>query len=624
MVFFLNGRTYNPTPDTTGAWSVQVAESDRLVDANYSSQVLVTDAAGNQVLSEGGRFVVDTTSPITPRGALDTRSDTGTVGDNRTSDRVSALSGTAEPGSTVEITLVGPSRTVVISTTANGSGVWTATVPANEALPNGLYTIALRSTDGAGNASSGPGTPFEVYAVQLATPVVSQLEDDVAVTGRVEADGVTDDATPTLRITGPSGCLVEVFDDGTLLGTAVETSVGFYTFTPATALAEGRHQLTVRASDNVGNASEASLPFRFTLDVTPPALPTFIQNTGTTISGQANLLQAETLTLRLGAASFSVVPDRGEWTLDLLRTPPTSGTLNVVDGPFVVRAEAQDQAGNLSVTLQGTARGDSISLLADDIRRLVNGTQLVFGGSGTDTLSVANSSVELDLTAIADTAITSIERISLGRNSLRLTASDILGLGGNELVIDGLAGGAVRLQGTGWSATGEVTEGGSTYTVYEAAGVRVKVQATLAVTPNASPQGGPADAGGARGLAWANPDPVHPGEGSIDPGTPDGSPAGSAGGSAPPWAAPRHDSTVLRLGDLLAPMRAEPPGPLPLPGWPPTPQEPATLGWADLLDGTSALVPCDPPGRGALHPQTLPLHSAASFPQPLALHHDLL
>ncbi|MBU6316779.1 MAG: hypothetical protein KGR47_09760, partial [Acidobacteria bacterium] len=220
VVVLLNGKTYTPAPDSSGAWTLKVPDSDALVDATYSPQVLVTDAAGNSVLADGGRFTIDTTPPVTPRGSLDTRSDTGVVGDNRTAERTPALSGTAEPGSTVEATLVGASRTVVVTTTANSSGVWTTTVPATEALANGTYTVALKSTDGAGNSSTGVGSPFEVYAVTLATPQIVQVEDDVGITGRIEEGSATDDATPTVRISGPAGSTVEVWDGTARLGTA--------------------------------------------------------------------------------------------------------------------------------------------------------------------------------------------------------------------------------------------------------------------------------------------------------------------------------------------------------------------------------------------------------------------
>lgn len=620
VVVFLNGKTYAPTPDNTGTWSLKVPEADALVDATYTPQVLVTDGAGNSVLADGGRFTIDTTPPAAPRGSLDTRSDTGVVGDNRTAERSPALSGTAEAGSTVEATLIGAGRTVVVTTTANGSGVWTATVPAADALTNGTYTLALKSTDGAGNSSTGVGTPFEVYAVTLATPQITQVEDDVGITGRIEDGSATDDATPTVRISGPTGSTMEVWDGTTSLGTATETATGIYTFTPGTALTEGVHTLTVRASDSVGNTSSVSAAFRFTVDVTPPALPTVTQNAGTEIAGTASLQAGETLTLRVGAATYSVVPTQGAWLLNVASATPVSGALNPADAPYVVRAETRDAAGNLAVVVRGSPRDDVITLLGDDIARLAAGTQQVHGGEGADTLVFGGTSAPVDLTVVPDTAITGIERISLGRNTLRLAASDVLALGVGELVIDGVAGGAVRLQGTGWSATGEVTEGGSTYAVYESAGARVKIQASLSVTPNATPQGAAADPSGARSLGWPAPDPAWLGDGAIRSAD-SVDRYGEADRAAGTSSVPENGTTLLRLDDVLAPMGLGLPAPGALRPW--QPGAPPTIELAHLLDGSGPLP--GPAATPASHAHTTdPIHFAITLTQPLAPHHDLL
>jgi len=626
VVVVLNGKTYTPVPDSTGAWTLKVPAADALVDASYSPNVLVTDAAGNSVLGDGGRFTIDTTPPVSPRGSLDSRSDTGVVGDNRTAERAPVLSGTAEAGSAVEATLIGAGRTIVINATASSSGVWSAGVPAGNALSNGSYTLALKSTDGAGNSSTGVGTPFEVFAVTLGAPQIVQVEDDVGITGRIAEGGATDDATPTLRISGPSGSTIEVRNGTTLLGTASETATGTYTFTPSTALAEGAHTLTVRASDSVGNVSAASSVFRFTLDVTPPALPDVTRNAGTEIAGTAVLQAGESLTLRMGEAAYAVVPVDGSWTLNLLSATPSTGSLNPVDAPFVVRAESRDAAGNLSVLVRGSVRDDVITLLADDIARLVAGAQQVHGGEGTDTLVFASTNAPVDLTVIADAAITGIERINLGRNTLRLAATDVLALGGSELVIDGLAGGAVRLQGTGWSAAAEVTEGGSTYAVYESSGVRVKVQVTLAVTPNASPQGAGAVPGEARGLGWTPADAEPPGEGRISAGDPATSRDARAPDGDPAWLAAQTAHGVLRLQDLLGPLPAE----LPLPSRPPEGPsaggpEVAVLHLGDVLcPAASHPQPASNGWEGSLWLSGHPIHLTVASPQPLAPHHDPL
>ena len=588
VLLTLNGKTYAPAPDALGAWTFTVPDADALVDAAYVTQVSVTDPAGNRLVAEGVRFTVDTTAPALPRGGLDAASDSGVVGDNRTATRAPTLSGTAESGSTVDVTLIGAGRTLVLSTQTDGTGNWKVSVPQADSLANGTYSVGLKSTDGAGNVSSGVGTPFEIFGVTLAAPTIVQVDDDVNVTGRIEANATTDDARPTLRISAPSGSTVRVFDGSALLGTALETSTGNFTFTPETALAEGPHTLTALAVDAAGNSSPASTAFTFIVDAIPPAPPVIQVNGPEVVSGTAELASGETLLLRIGGATFDLSTPSGPWQLDLRTATPASGSLNLADAPFVARAEVRDAPGNVAMAVRGTERDDLITLLADDIARLIAGTQTVQGDAGFDTVALGSAGAVLNLALIDDTAIQGVERMAIGRNTLIVTASDVRALGGTELVVTGEAGGLVRLQGSNWSAAGEVAADGVTYAVYTAEGVSVRIQAGLDSTVNASPLGLHTGAA-AHSLVW---DPAAP---PVPSSTPPGllrwgdllaSPWAS---EQAPWrdAASQQDETpvatgadgsssaaphaVLRLDDLLHVGPGMPPAPhraLPVPGDP--------------------------------------------------------
>jgi hypothetical protein len=607
LLLVLNGKTYQPAMDGQGNWSFTVPDGDALVDAIYVTQVSVTDAAGNRIVTEGTRFTIDTTAPALPRGNLDPESDSGVVGDNRTSVRTPTISGAAEAGSTVDVTLIGAGRTVLLTTLADTAGTWKISVREADALPNGAYSIALRSTDGAGNVSTSVGTPFEVFGATLATPVIAQVDDDVNVTGRIDDGGTTDDARPTLRITGPSGSTMQVFDGTTLLGQAQETSTGVFTFTPSVNLGEGSHALTARAIDPAGNASQPSTVFRVIVDTAPPIPPVIVSNGPTEVSGTVALAAGESLSLRVGGAVYDVATATGAWAVDLSTAKPRSGSLNLAEAPFIVRAEALDPSGNLAVAVRGTDRDDLLTLLADDLVRLVAGTQTVQGDAGVDTIALGASGVTLDLTRVTDTALSSIERFAVGRNTLVLTVADVRALGGSEVTVSGEAGGAVRLLGSGWSLKEEVTEAGIVYSVYENDGTRVRTQAGLTVAPNATPLASAEDEVSRR-LAIG-------GSGTLGPGEPvpaAGEPAISwsdvldapAGHAQAGWqlhgaagAAPRAPGGpgVLTLADLLpgnSPQPAAPPQPAPEAPWvgSPWPAIDATAGLA-LAAGLPLGVP---------------------------------
>jgi hypothetical protein len=169
----------------------------------------------------------------------------------------------------------------------------------------------------------------------------------------------------------------------------------------------------------------------------------------------------------------------------------------------------------------------------------VAGTQTVQGDAGADTLALGTSGVTLDLTRVADTALSGIERIALGRNTLVLTLADVRALGGPELTISGEAGGAVRLLGSGWALTGEVTEAGVVYAVYENDGTRVRTQAGLTTTPNAAPQSAGTDEEGRRFASG-------------------GEPASDAGVPAPTGGPPLTWSDLLESPPVLPRLQGEP------------------------------------------------------------------
>jgi len=118
---------------------------------------------------------------------------------------------------------------------------------------------------------------------------------------------------------------------------------------------------------------------------------------------------------------------------------------------------------------------------------------LADGGTGSDTLALDGSDLDLDLTALADNRTRSIERIDLagsGDNSLTLGVLDVLNLSedSNELLVLGNAGDTVN-QGAGWTAAsaggtngnGTSTIDGQTYQIYNAGQAALLVDTDMSV-----------------------------------------------------------------------------------------------------------------------------------------------
>ncbi len=70
-------------------------------------------------------------------------------------------------------------------------------------------------------------------------------------------DHVTNDNTLSLTGTAEAGATVKVYDGATLLGSAVATAAGAWSFTTGT-LNDGAHNLTATATDVAGNTGPAS------------------------------------------------------------------------------------------------------------------------------------------------------------------------------------------------------------------------------------------------------------------------------------------------------------------------------------------------------------------------------
>src|SRR5262249_59244166 len=91
-------------------------------------------------------------------------------------------------------------------------------------LPDGTYTFTATAADTAGNISD-PSDGFVVTVDTVApdAPVVTGIQDD---TGDSDTDGVTSDNTLLISGTAEPNSIVEVFQDGTSIGTTTADDQG--------------------------------------------------------------------------------------------------------------------------------------------------------------------------------------------------------------------------------------------------------------------------------------------------------------------------------------------------------------------------------------------------------------
>ena len=217
--------------------------------------------------------VVDVLVP--PTVELAPASDTGTPSDGRTSDFTPTFIGTATPGTLVQIFVdddKSPSGTAIAYNTS-----YSVTV---SELANGDHTISARIVNSEGYVSAF-SAPIEIFidAATLPSPGTPRLDED-SDTGTI-GDGITSVRRPEIVGTAKPLSDALLYDNSTFLGEATADSDGNFSFVPPEDLSLGLHEISVRQTDDSGNASDQSSS-QITID---DSAPTATLQPSTTVGG---------------------------------------------------------------------------------------------------------------------------------------------------------------------------------------------------------------------------------------------------------------------------------------------------------------------------------------------------
>ena len=222
-----DGSKVSAKADQDGNFSVPVSG----LEEGKTVSVTATDNAGNT--SDATTVTVaktaDTTAPDAPVVNLVKAGDT-------------AVTGTAEAGSTVEVTLPDGSK---VSAKADQDGNFSVPV---SGLKEG-DTVSVTATDDAGNTSSSTSVTVGkgIDKIAPSAPVVT-----------TDLTGKAGSRTPIDVIAEP-GTKVELFDkDGNKIGEATADETGHAVVVPTVNIPEGT--VTAKATDLAGNVSGASAP----------------------------------------------------------------------------------------------------------------------------------------------------------------------------------------------------------------------------------------------------------------------------------------------------------------------------------------------------------------------------
>jgi len=244
-------------------------------------------------------FVGPTTAVTGASLSADTGSSNSDFITNTASQTISGtLSTSLVAGEKVEVSYNGGSTWSDATTYSVGSSSWSTTTTLS-----GSNTFMARVTDTNGSSIAYSHS----YTLDNTAPAAPSAPDLTSGTdsGTSNTDNITSNTTPTFTGADTANSTITLYDtDGTtVLGTTTADGSGNWTITPSSALTEGSHTLTVKATDLAGNTSSASSGLSVTIDTTAPTVSNVTASTadgsykvGDTVSIQVNFSEAVTVT----------------------------------------------------------------------------------------------------------------------------------------------------------------------------------------------------------------------------------------------------------------------------------------------------------------------------------------
>ncbi|ELH2862018.1 non-fimbrial adhesin SiiE [Salmonella enterica] len=356
---------------TPGVWNYTWPGT--VPDGDYTLNVKATDNAGNTV-TETLHFTIDTTLS-TPVIVLDSADDTGIQGDNMTNRTQPTFNLQHIDDDAVRVTVSVEHGGVTTTFDATkGTGGWTFTPPTSWGA--GDYTLSVSVEDKAGNTSHSASLTVTVDT-QIAINNIELVNDS-----GIPDDNLTNNVRPHFQVTVPTDVNeVRLSIDGgkTWFNSTQSVTPGVWDYTWLADVGEGKHTLTVEATDKAGNQTTQKLDFIIDTLLSEPTI--VLDSTDDSGTKGDNLTNANKPTFILGnidadARYVTVEVQHGGTKEVLTATKGATGIWSVTptgtwaDGDYTLTVRVEDDAGNVKYSAPLTVTVDT--QITIDVIELVN------------------------------------------------------------------------------------------------------------------------------------------------------------------------------------------------------------------------------------------------------------
>ncbi|HHC6465482.1 TPA: Ig-like domain-containing protein [Vibrio parahaemolyticus] len=332
VIVTISGNKYEALANEDGQWTLSIPGP--LADNKYEYSVQVIDKVGNLGAPTNGSFVVDTTAQISIGGVV--HPEESLVAANVTNSSTPTLSGTAEPGATVEVLING----VTYHAQVADNGSWTVEI--TNTLPDKTHTYIVTTTDKVGNTTEVIGT----VTVDTSKPLVNEAGlSSESETGYVGSN-LTNLTRPTFTgVTEPNAIVTLKVGDETFTFTAESDGQWSFTLPAGKELQDNNYKYEVTVTDPAGNQCETVVTGSITVCATPPSADVTLQ-AATNTGGKDDFVTANktpTLCGKTTVGSIVVVTIENK---EHLATVDVNGSWS-----FVVPTELSEGDHNFTVTV---------------------------------------------------------------------------------------------------------------------------------------------------------------------------------------------------------------------------------------------------------------------------------